>query len=277
MIISEFIGGFGNQLFEYACAYAQARRMNTKLVLDSMLLATDTLRNYELDSLSLRYDFVFRIPHKYPYIIKVALIKCFHFLLRIIAKNYKERKAYVFDDKIYALSGNWRLRGYWQSEKYFKDYRDEIVSMFTPTYPMTTSFLKLKKQIESTNSVAVHVRRGDYVALGICLSDVYYREALLRICQKVNDPVFYVFSDDMEYAKQLFAEFVSEQVVPVCYEGHNSTIEDFLLMKSCKHNIMANSSYSWWAAWANVHEDKIVVAPKRENKDDFYPEEWIQV
>jgi glycosyltransferase family 11 len=277
MIISEFIGGFGNQLFEYACAYAQARRMNTKLVLDSMLLATDTLRNYELDSLSLRYDFVFRIPHKYPYIIKVALRKCFHFLLRIIAKNYKERKAYVFDDKIYALSGNWRLRGYWQSEKYFKDYRDEIVSMFTPTYPMTTSFLKLKKQIESTNSVAVHVRRGDYVALGICLSDVYYREALLRICQKVNDPVFYVFSDDMEYAKQLFAEFVSEQVVPVCYEGHNSTIEDFLLMKSCKHNIMANSSYSWWAAWANVHEDKIVVAPKRENKDDFYPEEWIQV
>lgn len=81
----------------------------------------------------------------------------------------------------------------------------------------------------------------------------------------------------MEYAKQLFAEFVSEQVVPVCYEGHNSTIEDFLLMKSCKHNIIANSSYGWWAAWANVHEDKIVVAPKRENRDDFYPEEWIQV
>lgn len=277
MIISEFIGGFGNQLFEYACAYAQARRMNTKLVLDSMFLATDTLRNYELDALSLRYDFVFRIPHKYPYIIKVALRKCFHVLLRIIAKNYTERKAYVFDDKIYALSGNWRLRGYWQSEKYFKDYRDEIVSMLTPTYPMTASFLKQKEQIESTNSVAVHVRRGDYVALGICLSDVYYREALLRICQKVNDPVFYVFSDDMEYAKQLFAEFVSDQVVSICYEGHNSTIEDFLLMKSCKHNIIANSSYSWWAAWANVHENKIVVAPKRENKDDFYPEEWIQV
>ena len=277
MIISEFIGGFGNQLFEYACAYAQARRMNTKLVIDSMFLATDTLRNYELDSLSLRYDFVFRIPQKYPYIIKVALRKCFHFLLRIIAKTYAERKAYVFDDKMYALSGNWRLRGYWQSEKYFKDYRDEIVSMLTPTYPMTASFLIQKEQIESTNSVAVHVRRGDYVALGICLSDVYYREALLRICQKVNDPVFYVFSDDMEYAKQLFAEFVSDQVVPICYEGHNSTIEDFLLMKSCKHNIIANSSYSWWAAWANVHEDKIIVAPKRENKDDFYPEEWIQV
>lgn len=277
MIISGFIGGFGNQLFEYACAYAQARRMNTKLVLDSMFLATDTLRNYELDSLSLRCDFVFRLPRKCPYIIKVALRKCFHFLLRMIAKNYAERKAYVFDDKMYALSGNWRLRGYWQSEKYFKDYRDEIVSMLTPTYPMTASFLKLKEQIESTNSVAVHVRRGDYVALGICLSDVYYREALLRICQKVNDPVFYVFSDDMEYAKQLFAEFVSDQVVPICYEGDNSTIEDFLLMKSCKHNIIANSSYSWWGAWANVHEDKIVVAPKRENRDDFYPEEWIQV
>lgn len=277
MIISGFIGGFGNQLFEYACAYAQARRMNTKLVLDSMFLATDTLRNYELDSLSLRYDFVFRLPQKCPYIIKVALRKCFHFLLRMIAKNYAERKAYVFDDKMYALSGNWRLRGYWQSEKYFKDYRDEIVPMLTPTYPMTASFLKLKEQIESSNSVAVHVRRGDYVALGICLSDVYYREALLRICQKVNDPVFYVFSDDMEYAKQLFAEFVSDQVVPICYEGHNSTIEDFLLMKSCKHNIIANSSYSWWGAWANVHEDKIVVAPKRENMDDFYPEEWIQV
>lgn len=277
MIISGFIGGFGNQLFEYACAYAQARRMNTKLVLDSMFLATDTLRNYELDSLSLRCDFVFRLPRKCPYIIKVALRKCFHFLLRMIAKNYAERKAYVFDDKMYALSGNWRLRGYWQSEKYFKDYRDEIVPMLTPTYPMTASFLKLKEQIESSNSVAVHVRRGDYVALGICLSDVYYREALLRICQKVNDPVFYVFSDDMEYAKQLFAEFVSDQVVPICYEGDNSTIEDFLLMKSCKHNIIANSSYSWWGAWANVHEDKIVVAPKRENRDDFYPEEWIQV
>ena len=142
---------------------------------------------------------------------------------------------------------------------------------------MTDSFCELHNKILSTNSVAVHVRRGDYVDLGICLGESYYRESVNFLCKELQSPTFYIFSDDIEYAKKLCAFVRDADVVPVVYDAHNSTIEDFLLMKSCKHNIIANSSYSWWAAWANVHENKIVVAPKRENKDDFYPEEWIQV
>ena len=277
MVVAEIESGFGNQLFNYACAYALARRLEAKLILDSMLLSTNTLRNYELGALNLQYDKLLSIPKGWPYLLKVLVRRLCRFVLALCSRRYVEKKAYIFDESLLSLRGNWRLHGYWQSEKYFKTYRDEILAMLTPTYSMTHSFCKLHNEILSTNSVAVHVRRGDYVELGICLGESYYRDSVSFLCKELQSPTFYIFSDDIEYAKKLCAFVRDADVVPVVYDAHNSTIEDFLLMKSCKHNIIANSSYSWWAAWANVHEDKIVVAPKRENKDDFYPEEWIQV
>lgn len=277
MIVSTITDGFGNQLFMYACGYAMAKCHKEKLALDTTYLATSNLREYELSGLRVEYDKMYSINKSLPYFLKVVLRKAIHACMAFRFKQYRERQAWHYDGALLQTTGSYRLRGYWQCEKYFKDYRSEILKMLSPSYEPTSSFKELLSKIRNSNSISVHVRRGDYVALGICLSDVYYKAAIRLMSEKVNAPEFYVFSDDIEYAKGLFDGIANANINFVSYEACNSTIEDFLLMKSCLHNITANSSYSWWGAWANENNEKIVVCPKREPKDDFYPEEWIEI
>jgi hypothetical protein len=277
MIVSTITDGFGNQLFMYACGYAMARRNKEKLALDTTYLATSNLRKYELGGLRVEYDKMYSINKSLPYFLKVVLRKAIHACMSLCFKQYREKQAWHYDGELLQTTGSCRLRGYWQSEKYFKDYRSEILKMLSPDYEPTASFKELLAKIQNSNSISVHVRRGDYVALGICLSDVYYKAAIRLMSEKVNAPEFYVFSDDIEYAKGLFDGIKNSNINFVKYEARNATIEDFLLMKSCLHNITANSSYSWWGAWGNENNEKIVVCPKREPKDDFYPEEWIKI
>ena len=277
MIISTIKDGLGNQLFMYACGYAVARRLNKKLALDTTYLATSGLREYELAGLNVKYDKLYSISKALPYYLKVILRKLLHARISFRFKLYQERQAWQFDDKINKATGHLRLIGYWQSEKYFKQYRAEILKMLTLNYHTTDSFKSILMKMKSSNSVAVHVRRGDYVALGICLGKDYYQAAIRLIKEKVDNPVFYVFSDDMDYAKELFEEEDKDKMLFVDYVSVNATLEDFLLMKSCRNNITANSSYSWWGAWANENDEKIVVCPKRGLTDDFYPEEWIKL
>lgn len=92
--------------------------------------------------------------------------------------------------------------------------------------------------------------------------------------ERIESPTFYVFSDDINYAKEMFKDF-NVPIKIINYEPIDSTIEDFLLMKSCKHNIIANSTFSWWGAWANNNPNKIVICPPRESPDFFYPKDWI--
>lgn len=277
MIVSTITDGFGNQLFMYACGYAMARRHKEKLALDTTYLATSNLREYELGGLRVEYDKMYSINKSLPYFLKVVLRKAIHVCMSLRFMQYREIQAWHYDGALFQATGSCRLKGYWQCEKYFKDYRNEILKMLSLSYEPTVSFKELLSKIQNTNSISVHVRRGDYVSLGICLSDVYYKTAIRLMSEKVNAPDFYVFSDDMEYAQGLFEGIDNAKINFVKYEARNATIEDFLLMKSCLHNITANSSYSWWGAWANENNEKIVVCPKREPKDDFYPEEWIKI
>ena len=277
MIVSTSTDGFGNHLFMYACGYAMARRHKEKLALDTTYLATSNLREYELGGLRVEYDKLYSINKSLPYFLKVVLRKVIHACMFMRFKQYLEKQAWHYDGELLQTTGSCRLRGYWQSEKYFKQFRAEILKMLTLNYQTTDSFRSILMKMKSSNSVAVHVRRGDYVALGICLGKDYYQAAIRLIKEKVDNPVFYVFSDDMDYAKELFEEEDKDKMLFVNYVSVNATLEDFFLMKSCRNNIMANSSYSWWGAWANENEEKIVVCPKRSLTDDFYPEEWIKL
>ena len=201
MIISTIKDGLGNQLFMYACGYAVARRLNKKLALDTTYLATSGLREYELAGFNVKYDKLYSINKALPYYLKVILRKLLHARISLRFKLYQERQAWQFDDKINKATGHLRLIGYWQSEKYFKQYRAEILKMLTLNYQTTDSFKSILMKMKSSNSVAIHVRRGDYVALGICLGKDYYQAAIRLIKEKVDNPVFYVFSDDIAYAK----------------------------------------------------------------------------
>lgn len=181
---------------------------------------------------------------------------------------------------------NCYLMGYWQSEKYFSDCADQIRHDFEFAPPLTSMNARLAEQMRVEPSVSLHVRRGDYVSNprasathGVCSLD-YYRDAVRFIAERVVNPHFYVFSDDVDWVRDnLKLEFSHE------YVNHNQGQEsynDMRMMSLCKHNIIANSSFSWWGAWLNVRRDKIVVAPKRWfaneiSSQDLMPSDWMRV
>lgn len=158
------------------------------------------------------------------------------------------------------------LVGYWQSERYFADVAQTIRSDFTFRQPMSSRNLELAEEIGAVNAVSLHVRRGDYVSdsktaatNGVCPL-AYYEAAIEYIAERVDAPHFFVFSDDTEWVR---ANLISQ--FPCSHLDHNRGAESFndmRLMSMCRHHIIANSSFSWWGAWLNSHEDKIVVAPK---------------
>lgn len=274
MIIVRISDGFGNQLFMYACGYALAKKMSTKLALDITYLSTNNLRNYELDKLNIVYDKLFSVNNiLYP--LNIVIRKILHLFLKCQYKFFKEKAAYKYDERIFYLGRNSYLFGYWQTEKYFKEYREDILKMFTPRYILSQKCNSFIEKVRNCNSVAVHVRRGDYVKLGICLDSCYYENAFAVLNEKFKDLIYFVFSDNVEYAKQMFKD-VDGVFEYVENSSSNSTLDDFFIMKECKHIVMANSSYSWWAAWLNDNPDKIVIYPKdKQSVTDFYPKEWV--
>jgi len=176
------------------------------------------------------------------------------------------------------------LYGYWQSERYFKDFANIIRQDFAFKIPLDERNKQIALDIANTQSVSLHVRRGDYVndpknsnIINICSLE-YYREAIEYIVNRIEKPVFYIFSDDMAWVKaHLSTDF------PCIYVDYNSGLEsyrDMQLMSLCKHHIIANSSFSWWGAWLNPNPEKMVIAPRKwfvnnNNVDDLIPQDWI--
>lgn len=181
---------------------------------------------------------------------------------------------------------NCYLVGYWQSEKYFQDAEQIIRADFSFALAMSKQNAQIGEEMLQENSISLHVRRGDYVSNpktnathGICSLD-YYRAAVRHMAERVENPHFFIFSDDMTWVKnELALDF------PCQYIEHNKGSEsynDMRLMSLCRHHIIANSSFSWWGAWLNPRSDKIVVAPQKwfvkENiTTDLYPPAWIKL
>lgn len=275
MIAVRLIGGLGNQMFQYAAARALAERNNTNLVLDLSWFNQDfnadtTPRHYELSCFSLdkstsRYKGTTRGKIQFS-----------------LAKKYTEPH-FHYDPAFMDLPKNTVLSGYFQSEKYFSDIREILLQDFSWIKEPAGKNKELLKQIqEDPSSVSVHVRRGDYVSNENAakfhgLTGVeYYMAAVSQVSQKVKNPKLYVFSDDPNWCKQNL-KFTQ----PTVYISHNSDgSEDMRLMKACKHNIIANSSFSWWGAWLNTNPDKIVIGPTQwfshaeSNTKDIIPESW---
>jgi hypothetical protein len=193
---------------------------------------------------------------------------------------------FKFWPKFFSLKPNTYLYGYWQSEKYFKSIKGEIRNEFSFEKPLFGDNKLVATQIAGDNSVSLHFRRGDYLSdakttriMNVC--DVaYYKRAISHIAEKVKNPVFYIFSDDMDWVKQ-HVSFDYPAVYINHNKGENSYI-DMQLMSLCKHHIIANSSFSWWGAWLNASVDKVVVAPKCWFKNgmddsDLIPEEWVRL
>jgi Glycosyl transferase family 11 len=281
MIIVNLYGGMGNQLFQYAAGRQLAEKHHTTLKVDIENFKTDKRREYSLHHFNIKEIFCTSFDK--------AIIKWKERTRKLLNKEkpgaiYTEQSR-GFDEKFMKLRNNTYLDGYWGNEKYFTTIENIIRTEFTVRLPPTGINEMYLQKIKATNSVAIHVRRGDYVSNketnafhGVC-SVAYYQEAITQLSAKISDPHFFIFSDDIPWVKEnlLINKF------PVDYIEHNNNLahEDLRLMHSCKHNIIANSSFSWWGAWLNNNPGKIVIAPEKwnnipGNKTEL-PDQWIQL
>ncbi|NTW53988.1 MAG: alpha-1,2-fucosyltransferase [Chlorobaculum sp.] len=289
MIIVKVTGGLGNQLFQYAAGRHLAFINNSEVVLDlswySKIPSADTVRNYELDKYQIKARTTSFTENIFCQIHNNRTIKKLPLLNKYIYK-YKE-KSFFFDPNVLSLRDNVYLNGYWQSQLYFEGIAEIIKNEFTPIATPSEEDAKLISIIKKTSCIGVHVRRGDYVSKintanthGTC-SPEYYQNAFSIICSHINNPHFIVFSDDIKWSKNNI-DFPGT-VSFASHNGAENAFQDLRLMSLCDHQIIANSSFSWWAAWLNQKEDKIIISPKQWfadntiNTSTLIPKEWIKI
>ena len=286
MVAVELIGGLGNQMFQYAAAKALALKRNEKLLLDNRLFATYNLHDYALHHFEVKPTFLKEGQIIFEPSAIIEKIKTFVSGERIFTKY--EEQGFDYDENLFRLpQRNIYLKGYFQSEKYFLQFENQIRSDFQITSSLQKNTLEMLQMIESVNSVSLHIRRGDYVSNaqtndfhGTC-SLKYYKQAIELIKKQVEKPVFFIFSDDILWAKQNLITNATTYFVDFTNAATN--FEDIKMMSSCKNNIIANSSFSWWGAWLNGNKNKLVIAPGKwfnvddHNTKDIIPESWLKI
>jgi len=291
MIIIKLRGGLGNQLFQYALGRKLAETLNTELKIDLSLLherTNMTPREYKLNIFAINATIATKQDER-----KVLGLKLLHPIKRRFWKlgldlfhwNYFRETSFEFHPELLQHKGSMVLEGYWQSEDYFKDIRPLLLKELTVKESFVSSEIRLQSQhLQQHESIAIHVRRGDYIAnptvnqlFGICTLE-YYDNAINWMKQHIQHPTFYIFSDDTDWCKTHFKMPSNE----INFITGNKDYEDFLLMSSCRHQIIANSSFSWWAAWLNQNQNKHIIAPKnwfvssKLNTSHVVPAEWIR-
>jgi hypothetical protein len=282
MIVTRVIGGLGNQMFQYASAYAVAKKNNTELRLDISWYeernSSVWTMNYALDC----FDISAQIIHPMEY----TLVPRIGFRQMLNSNNLIEYKesGMPYDPAVFYAGNRLVMDGYWQSEKYFLHYRQDILKEFAFASGLKGKNRDVVRRIVNTNAASLHVRRGDYanhaqttVTHGLMPLD-YYAAAVKHIQTQVPDVIVFVFSDEPEWCE--------ENIVvdaPMVFVSGNKGHEDMQLMSMCKHHILANSSFSWWGAWLNPSKEKIVIAPKKWFNDtsldskDIVPKSWIRL
>jgi hypothetical protein len=200
-------------------------------------------------------------------------------------RNYIHEKDHLFDcSLINNLPNNCYLRGYWQTEKYFINIRNILLKEFEFKPLVDMKNIDISKKMFEEESVSIHIRKGkDYTSLKTFRNTCpmsYYTDAIKYIEDHVKNPIFYVFTDNMIWVKENFGR-LNYTLIDWNHKNDNVTYLDMQLMTHCKHNIIANSSYSWWGAWLNQTPDKIVIGPKiwfnNQIKQgiDIIPNNWI--
>jgi hypothetical protein len=285
MVIVKLKGGIGNQMFQYAAAKRLTYLLGSELKLDITDFPDHNNRTFSLECFNI--DIQLANTHEIN-----SLKYCKEtFMDRILNKALKPGPNYILEQQtgfcpeILELHDGVYLEGYWQSEKYFKDIESTIRNNFTFKTPPKGNSMKISRLIKSTESISIHVRRGDYInnpktkdTHGTCSTD-YFEKALEYFSEFDKNFHLFIFSDDLPWAKANLN--FSHEVTFV--SNNDNDFEDLRLMSLCKHNIIANSSFSWWGAWLNNHSDKTIIAPSQWFKNqnyidaDLLPENWIRV
>ena len=289
-IIVKLQGGLGNQLFQYAFGVAFKLKYNALVTYDTHMYTRKesdvlTKRTLEIEKLigGLTEVDQKKLKRYHWSLSKANLIKYW------VHKLKGNLPAIIMNDlnaiNFKTLSKNMYADGYWQSEKYFVEFRKELLNDLKFKISNEVHFESIYDQIKAnTTTCSVHIRRGDYVTnelynnVYLQLTKSYYDLAMNHIMKYDPDTKFIIFSDDMDWVKD---NLKFENAI-YC-SNMNSAIEDLHLMSLCSHNIIANSTFSWWGAWLNNNKNKIVVSPKywfndvEKNKNDIIPNSWIKI
>jgi len=293
-------GGLGNQLFQFIIGYILAKKNKINLRINIERYNSDE-RKFELDRFpeiyklnipkiknvnffAKIYSYLYR---KFYKILKISGIYKFINYFFFLDKQEFEKSPFIFNGDLLKkkIIKNVSIIGFFQSEKYFIDYKKIVLRLFR--------FPKIKNKlvqyylylINNKNSVAIHIRRGDYFnnpktrSFHGILGEDYYKKTISYVKKKVKNPTFFIFSDDVKLVKKTLLFFNNKKYI---FIDTKSSINDLYLMSNCKHFIIANSTFSWWGAWLSKNKRKIVCAPKRWLREristhDIIPESWIKI
>lgn len=288
-VVVELSVGLGNQLFQYALAKYLAISNNKELVIDLTRSIKDAITDNMLENIfDLKY---FNFTPKFWSGPNISEPEKLSFCQRKkYQRNYikiKEELFVINNQTNKKFHKNIHVIGYWQNEKYFKQIEDtirndlqikpEVIKKFNP---------KNTANINKSNSISIHIRRSDYIddtgnikIYKNIYNSNYYTEAVKYFDDKINTPIYYVFSDDIKWCIDNFKIQTTNKLI---FIESASAIEDFYLMSLCKNNIIANSTFSWWAAWLNSNKNKTIISPETWfingwNDSNIAPSNWIKI
>ena len=289
MLIVKMVGGLANKMFQYSLYQSLIHAGKDAYIDNESFVPKWDFENIGLQQVFPRLDMRYAAKSA---IQKLAggqdvISKARRRMPFLSKKSYIRELSFGYNPTLFALEGDYYLEGCWQSEKYFQNIKNRIRGDFTFSGLTDRKNISLVDTFSQKESVSIHVRKGaDYVRSntdGTCNKD-YYERAVQYINQRIQNPRFFVFTDNPSWVKNnlLNIEYTLIDWNPV--SGPSSFL-DMQLMSQCKHNIIANSTYSWWGAWLNPNPHKIVVGPKQwfssaathYDTADILSEEWISM
>ena len=291
MIILKLKGGLGNQLFQYAYALNLSYLTRKSIVIDSCSGFENDFykRKYVLNKFQITtINKLYNHKSKNNWLInKVSRI--YDLLFRsFINRKYINEVNFHFDKKLLKINRKKEIHveGYFQSYKYFDEISSEIKDLYKlQNKYKSKDFYEFENKIKNSDSVAVHIRdyslngsNNDDLTYKSCSSD-FYKKSVDLIKNKFKNPLFFIFSDNLNFAKSVYPHINSNSI----FVSNLSDCEDLTLMSYCNHNIISNSSFSWWGAWLNLNKNKIVIGPeewfldKNKTTKDLYPDSWIKI
>lgn len=288
IISIRLMGGLGNQLFQYATAYAISKHYKKEMVLDTRFFAKYNLHGgYRLDKFNITARTLNSNEYSHFPSWQIKLLEIFP-KLTIIFDNWLLEESFNFQSITIKTEKPINLVGYWQSDKYFSKYKTQLKNEFSLKNKLNKKYCKYFEKIIEDETVAIHIRRGDYISNpqalvkhGLC-SIGYYKIALELLKEKLKNPKFFFFSDDITWTEREFSSIIKDY--QCTYISGGTAEDDFWLMVNARNHVIANSTFSWWAAWLADHEDDgVVICPqpwledKDINTDDLIPDDWIKI
>jgi len=300
MIIVRFDGGLGNQMLQYASYLAlQQRYPQTKIVADTRNFNIVNIHTgFELERLfPIELNIFFgkrsKTVNKIGRYWHFGIDRAYKFFYKAGFKKFKfiEDNG-TFNEELFNLNENvnYYLNGQWGNQKYFENVKDSLHEHFVFKQPLDKINLERKTEIESVNSVGVHIRRGDYVSGNSNFVELsksnYYPDAFEHISSHISNSVFYIFSDDAAWCMNNLTWLKKYKHYFITGNTGENSYKDMQLMSVCKHNIVANSTFSWWSAMLNKREERKTICPEKlfNNEvmnakiiSEFYPDSWIKM